>query len=300
MDGDLERDSGPDFLLCKNSIVLDTTLAVFKRHTPNRPTMGILNHAAIATTLSVLTVLSLAHTASSSTVVLGNFSPVTAGLDALPTPAQDLRRRAASSSIVNLHIPDADDQAILASVITANPTATSYLLTCPTDEPAEDCGLGTGIRVLEGPSTLEVHMTLGQTSDDITCRLSGDTADCDQASKGADGSTTAVMQFQGISSWLMPVTVTAGLDALATTSGPSATTSSSSSNAASPTGSSEGTSSSNAVSPTGSSQSTPASSGTGAAQSSKATTATTGGAVAVTGNAVVAGIAAVLGCMLVV
>lgn len=295
MDGDSKRDSGPDFLLCKNSIVLDTTLAAFRRHTPNRSTMGILNYAAIATALSILTVPSLAHAESSSTAVLGNFPPVTAGPNALPTPAQDLCRRAASSSIVNLHIPDADDQPILASVITANPTATSYLLTCPTDEPAEDCGLGSGIRVLEGPSTLEVHMTLGQTSDDITCRLSGDTADCDQASKGADGSTTAVMQYQGISSWLMPVTVTAGLDALVTTSGSSATTAPTSGSSATTS-----TSSSNAASPTGSSESTPASSGTGAAQSSKATTATTGGAVAATDNAVVAGIAAVLGCMLVV
>ncbi|OIW32210.1 hypothetical protein CONLIGDRAFT_260945 [Coniochaeta ligniaria NRRL 30616] len=215
--------------------------------------MGNFNLAAIATALSILTAPSLAQATS----------------------------QAESSSIVTLHLPNFDDQTILASVITANPTATSYLLTCPTDEPDDECGLGSGIRVLEGPSTLEVHMTLGQITDDVTCSLSGDAADCDQSAKGEDGMlTTGAMHYEGISSWAMPVTVTAGLEALTSTSGSSTTIS---------------TSTTNAVSSTGSSGS--ASTPTGAAQSSKTSTA---GMVAVTGNAVVAGVAAVLGGMLVV
>ncbi len=125
-------------------------------------------------------------------------------------------------------------------------------------------------------------MTMGQITDDVSCVLSGDTADCDQSAKGPGGLTTMVMQYQGISSWAMPVTVTAGLEALASTSGSSTTT---------------GTSTSNAVSSTGSSGSAPSPTGTGAAQSSKTST---GGMMAITGNAFVAGIAAAFGGMLVV
>ncbi|KAH8912615.1 hypothetical protein BR93DRAFT_963771 [Coniochaeta sp. PMI_546] len=207
------------------------------------------------------------------------------------TPAydnQDFHRRAASSSVVTLHLPNFDDQTILASIITANPTATSYLLTCPTDEPDDECGLGTGIKVLEGPSTLEVHMTLGESTDDVSCSLSGDTANCNQSEKGPGGLTAIATQFQGISSWAMPVTVTAGLEALTSASGSSTTTSASSSDTVSPTGSSGST-----AAPTATGTGT----GTGAAQSSKTSTA---GMVAVTGNAVIAGVAAVFGGMLVV
>lgn len=69
-----------------------------------------------------------------------------------------------ASSVKTLHLPNFDKQTILASIITAGPTATAYLLTCPTADPNYDdteCGLGTGIRVLEGPSTLAVYLDTG-------------------------------------------------------------------------------------------------------------------------------------------
>jgi hypothetical protein len=69
-----------------------------------------------------------------------------------------------ASSVKTLHLPNFDDQTILASIVTAGPTATGYLLTCPTDDPNYDdtkCGLGTGIRILEGPSTLALFVPSG-------------------------------------------------------------------------------------------------------------------------------------------
>jgi hypothetical protein len=267
--------------------------------------MGKLNLAAITTAISILIIPSLAYSTN-------------AGLDALPThaptappAAHDLRRRAdSSSSIVTLHLPSFDTQTILASVITANPTATSYLLTCPTDEPDDECGLGTGIEVLDGPSTLEVHITLDQYAVDVWCSLNGDTADCYQSAKGRGGLITTTTQYLGISAWALlcgsggetnptfevggdwKMYVTAGLEALTSadiSSSRSATTSTA-------IGSSSSSSSDVSFTSTGPSGLTLTPTGTGAAQSSKISTA---GMVAITGNAVVAGVAAVLGGMLV-
>lgn len=249
--------------------------------------MGKLNLAAITTAISILIIPSLAYSTN-------------AGLDALPThaptappAAHDLRRRAdSSSSIVTLHLPSFDTQTILASVITANPTATSYLLTCPTDKPDDECGLGTGIEVLDGPSTLEVHITLDQYAVDVWCSLNGDAADCYQSAKGRGGLITTTTQYLGISAWALLVTVTARLEALTSadiSSSRSATTSTA-------IGSSSSSSSDVSFTSTGPSGLTPTPTGTGAAQSSKISTA---GMVAITGNAVVAGVAAVLGGMLV-
>ncbi|KAB5572548.1 hypothetical protein GE09DRAFT_1100006 [Coniochaeta sp. 2T2.1] len=229
-------------------------VAISSDTTQSFPKMAKLNLAALATTVSILTGRSLAQS---------------------PT-----------SSVVTLHLPNFDDQAILASVITANPTATSYLLSCPTDEPADECGLGTGINVLEGPSTLEVQLTVGELSSDVTCALNGDVADCDQRAVGPGGLTTMVIKYSGISSWAMPVTVTAGLESL--TSG----SDSSSSSSITSTGGGGGP-----TAPTGSAT-TPAPAGTGSTQTTSSSTA---GMAAITGNPLVAGVAAILGAgMLVV
>ena len=60
---------------------------------------------------------------------------------------------------VTLILPQIDAQTILAEVLSEGPTATEYFLACPTGEDAVDCGLGHGATVIEGPSTLEWHMT---------------------------------------------------------------------------------------------------------------------------------------------
>jgi len=250
--------------------------------------MGRLHLPAVASALLILSTPSVADLNSGRLPVTPASTPAPA--------AHDLRRQAtgtSSSSIVTLHLPDFEDQTILASVITADPTATSYLLACPTDEPDDECGLGTGIRVLEGASTLEVHMTLDGYTDDVSCSLSGDAADCNRSARNTAGITIMDVHYEGISTWAMPVTVTAGLET--PTSAPAAGGSESISSSTSASGGSS-TSSSGVSSATTTSGSAPAPTGTGAAAQSSSTS--TDGVAAVTLNAVAAGVAAVLGAML--
>lgn len=66
---------------------------------------------------------------------------------------------AQSSSVVNLILPAVDAQTIVGSVINAGPTATTYAVSCPSGTDDADCGLGPGLSVVQGPSTLEIHET---------------------------------------------------------------------------------------------------------------------------------------------
>lgn len=68
---------------------------------------------------------------------------------------------AQSTTVVTILMPQVDQQTIHASVVSAGPTATAYLLECPPGADSLDCGIGTNFRVTEGPSTLEYHMTGG-------------------------------------------------------------------------------------------------------------------------------------------
>ncbi len=76
------------------------------------------------------------------------------------------------STVVSLLLPYFDQQTVLGSVIAAGPTATSYFIKCPdaTDQQsAQDCGIGTGLTIVQGPSTLEIHLT---DSDSVAGQLS--------------------------------------------------------------------------------------------------------------------------------
>lgn len=68
---------------------------------------------------------------------------------------------AQSTTVIDLVIPQVDQQTILASVVSVGPTATEYALSCPTNEDDTECGLGVGFLVKEGPSTMEFHLTSG-------------------------------------------------------------------------------------------------------------------------------------------
>lgn len=69
---------------------------------------------------------------------------------------------AESTTVVDLILPMVDQQTILASVVTADATATSYVLNCPPDADANDCGIGTGFTVFEGPSTLGWKLSMSE------------------------------------------------------------------------------------------------------------------------------------------
>lgn len=64
-----------------------------------------------------------------------------------------------TSTVIDILLPMLDSQTVMASIEGVDATATSYFLTCPTSESSVDCGLGSGMEVIEGESVLEVHYT---------------------------------------------------------------------------------------------------------------------------------------------
>ncbi|KAK3353594.1 hypothetical protein B0T25DRAFT_518630 [Lasiosphaeria hispida] len=200
---------------------------------------------------------------------------------------------AQSTTVVTLALPFADSQKIEASVIGAGAAATTYFIACPSGTDDTECGLGDGMTVTEGPSTLayeytrakEFHIT-------IQCAIKGDDATC--AADYSSGSSTEV-ETETIADWsgyrTVPVTVTAGAELLGSGSG-------SGSNSATPTPSASlSTALSTAVksgdvlvtAPAGTS--TRAGTGAGAGT----TSSSTAGVPRVTQHAVLAGVAAVVG-----
>ena len=74
-------------------------------------------------------------------------------------PALAVPCLAQSTSVVDLVLPLFGPQTILASVVRVMPSATVYDLACPEGEDETECGLATGVRVTEGPSTVEFQLT---------------------------------------------------------------------------------------------------------------------------------------------
>lgn len=66
-----------------------------------------------------------------------------------------------TSTVIDILLPMVDSQTVMASIEGVDATATSYFLTCPTGESSVECVLGSGMEVVEGPSVLEVHYTMG-------------------------------------------------------------------------------------------------------------------------------------------
>lgn len=61
---------------------------------------------------------------------------------------------AQSTTVVSAFLPALWDASMAASVVSAGPTATDYMLSCPSDTPDEECGMTDGIAILYGPSTM--------------------------------------------------------------------------------------------------------------------------------------------------
>jgi hypothetical protein len=197
---------------------------------------------------------------------------------------------AAQSTVVNIMFPFADPQDNGASVISAAPTATRYFVTCPPGTSAEDCGLAEGVEVLYGPSTLEYTMSYsGIYTVSANCKLtpSKNAADCTGALISEGETSTVVEVLTGYSSFLMPITVTAGLEKL----------SGGASNTAAPAGSatdipsaSTPTTMTTAAVPTGTTTE-----GSGEGGADPTSSLSTGGMPRITQNAVIMGAAALVG-----
>lgn len=66
---------------------------------------------------------------------------------------------AQSTTVVDVLLPMVDSQRIDASVISANPTATTYSLGCPPGTPSDECGLANGMELVYGPLTMSYDMS---------------------------------------------------------------------------------------------------------------------------------------------
>ncbi|KAK3906304.1 hypothetical protein C8A05DRAFT_29807 [Staphylotrichum tortipilum] len=145
---------------------------------------------------------------------------------AAATAGATLAAAAESTTVVQILIPMVDAQAIDASVISAGPTATSYFLACPSGAPSDECGLASGLTVLYGPSTMEYAMSfttqlegdssIASYSATVNCKLNPakQKADC-TGSLNEDGITTTLSEtIPNYTSYVVPITVTAGADKL--------------------------------------------------------------------------------------
>ncbi|TID14224.1 GPI anchored protein [Venturia nashicola] len=136
---------------------------------------------------------------------------------------------AQSTSTVNLFLLNTDPQQLVASVITANPTTTQYLLTCPSSVDSNDCGYRPGVTVgvrsgsIYGASITNTDFTL---SYECTVYTSGtSSAVCTESMGGSEANFPGVESatLNGTDIAFFPATVTAGLDKLTGTASGSGT-----------------------------------------------------------------------------
>ncbi|KAK3294023.1 uncharacterized protein B0H64DRAFT_374862 [Chaetomium fimeti] len=197
---------------------------------------------------------------------------------------------AAQSTVVNILFPFADQQDNGASVISAAPTATKYFVTCPPGTSDEDCGLADGVEVLYGPSTMAYVMSYsGIFTASADCQLnpSKDEATCSGKLISDEGTSIIAEVMSGYSTYIMPVTVTAGLEKLSAGAGATNTAAPSSSPATDAPSASTMTT---AAAPTNSEGS-----GDDGAAADPTSTLSTGGMPRVTQNVVIMGAAALVG-----
>ncbi|KAJ6017273.1 GPI anchored protein [Penicillium sp. IBT 35674x] len=181
---------------------------------------------------------------------------------------------AAQSSVVSLFIPFADPQPLVASVMGESAGTTTYSINCPAGTDSSDCGMGPGLYMTAGPTTMRYSMSEPAEDfyDSILCSLGGTTtAACTEMASGtgANFPGTETGTFAKTDITMLAVTVTAG----PTATSASTTTDSKHTSSTDKTGTTE------AAGTTGSGSST-----SGAASTSQASATSTGGLSRVTGH----------------
>ncbi|KAK3997383.1 hypothetical protein QBC44DRAFT_315938 [Cladorrhinum sp. PSN332] len=187
---------------------------------------------------------------------------------------------AAQTTTVTLLLPLlGETKTIFGSVIDANPTATTYSVNCPPDMDSNDCGLGTGFKVVGGPKTVSVDMPGEEATVNFGCNLSPETAVCAGTMIGGSPVTTIVtteaFAATDLEDLYVPITITAGAEKLAAATGGPV-----------PTGS------------TTLSKVTSTGTGAGGAAETQSSSTSTGGVPQITQNAVLMGAAALVGAMM--
>ncbi|KAH6644868.1 hypothetical protein C7974DRAFT_29276 [Boeremia exigua] len=125
---------------------------------------------------------------------------------------------AAQSSVLSIPFFIFDPQAIEASIVSANPSATTMALACPTGTDSNDCGLFPQMTLIYGPSTYHLDMGVGDAAaftGSADCAL-GATVTCTEFATGSEanfpGRSTETYAPSDILT--LPVTVTGGAEKL--------------------------------------------------------------------------------------
>ncbi|KAF9695664.1 hypothetical protein EKO04_006686 [Ascochyta lentis] len=162
----------------------------------------------------------------------------------------------AQSSTLSIPFYGFDTQSIVASVVAANPSATTMQLACLSGTDSNDCGLFPDMTLVYGPSTYHLDMGVGDENaftGTADCSRGANTALCTEFATGTEanfpGSSTTTYEAEDILT--LPVTVTGGAEKLGSAQA-SATGSASASASASASGSGSATSGSAASSTTAS------------------------------------------------
>ncbi|KAL1851088.1 hypothetical protein Daus18300_012635 [Diaporthe australafricana] len=195
---------------------------------------------------------------------------------------------------MDLFLYDTDEGNFEGSVISAAPGATTYFVNCAPGTDGIDCGLKSGMTLVNGPSSFALHVTEADAfTQDIDCKVTTEDADCTFTVAGPEANNPGygVGAIVGLTDSLTPVTITAGLDkilAAGTATGATSTTTS-------------GTAESAASAPfrpsgIGASASATATSASGSASSSSTTTS--GAATEAGQNIVLAGLSGFITLML--
>ncbi|KAJ4983455.1 hypothetical protein SVAN01_11063 [Stagonosporopsis vannaccii] len=125
---------------------------------------------------------------------------------------------AAQSTTLSLPFYVVDTQSIDASVVSANPSATTMALACPPGTDSNNCGLFPEMTLVYGPSTYHLDMGVGDANaftGTADCAR-GATVTCTEFAAGSEanfpGSSTVT--YEGTDIVTIPVTVTAGAEKL--------------------------------------------------------------------------------------
>jgi hypothetical protein len=143
------------------------------------------------------------------------FSVVATVLLATPALAKD-----DTTMTVSIPIPGADQQPLVASVVTVNEQTTSFTVRCPSGESSNKCGMGPGLAAafISGATWTAVLSEPGEFTESYEYRLDSSQASAtymmSMGGHGANfpGVTTHTMALDKMP--YMPVTVTAGADKL--------------------------------------------------------------------------------------
>ncbi|KAK3307515.1 uncharacterized protein B0T15DRAFT_510781 [Chaetomium strumarium] len=201
---------------------------------------------------------------------------------------------AAQTTTVSILLPMADamPQQMAGSVISAGPTATQYFVNCPSDTPSYECGLGPGLTVVYGPSTLGYTMAYTAEENQVysveaNCKLdpSKDVASCVGEMVSAKATSHVSDVLTGYKSMIVPVAITAGADKLAGGAGTTTTVDSTATVTATGTDTTLSTATNTAT----------VTNSQGTETTSATTSSSTGGVPRITQNAVVLGAAAFVG-----